>query len=365
MSYYILPKNINTINIIPTISISNNIQPYLSCTLLNYFNELKKQIHYLCDTNHDLSFNKFEDIIKIINPYEYIITKVPGSKYSVSKLKEKTNIFYDIMELAFTINIFETFVNKNIQMLSISPNVNDTIDCIDLLRENYSDNIFKYDVINCEILDKIKNNTFDFLFFEADDDNIYNYILNLMYVLAIISNNINNEGIVIIKITHIFYKPIVDIIYTLTSLFDKVYIVKPSTSNITTFNKYIVCKKLIKNEKNIINYKINYHRLLSTIYNKQKNQITSILNYDIPCYFLSKLEEINITIGQQQLESLDMIINIFKNKNKNDKIDTLKNINIQKSINWCEKYKIPYNKFIDKFKTPNYKEKNDKIIGQL
>lgn len=56
----------------------------------------------------------------------------------------------------------------------------------------------------------------------------------------------------------------------------------------------------------------------------------------------------NIIIGQQQIESLDMIINIIKNKNREDKIETIKKTSIQKSVSWCEKYKIPHNKFYDK-----------------
>ena len=62
-----------------------------------------------------------------------------------------------------------------------------------------------------------------------------------------------------------------------------------------------------------------------------------------------KIDDINIIIGQQQLECIDQIINIFKNKNnKKEKIDYIRKINIQKSVNWCEKFKIPCNKFIEK-----------------
>jgi hypothetical protein len=56
----------------------------------------------------------------------------------------------------------------------------------------------------------------------------------------------------------------------------------------------------------------------------------------------------NIIIGQQQLESLDLVINIFKNNNKEEKIELIKKTNIQKSVSWCEKYKIPCNKFSEK-----------------
>ena len=61
----------------------------------------------------------------------------------------------------------------------------------------------------------------------------------------------------------------------------------------------------------------------------------------MPCYFLNKIDDINIIIGQQQLEAINQIINIFKNKNKEDKIEIIKKTNIQKSVIWCEKFKIP------------------------
>ena len=56
----------------------------------------------------------------------------------------------------------------------------------------------------------------------------------------------------------------------------------------------------------------------------------------------------NIIIGQQQLEALNQIICVLKNKNKEEKIETIKKNNILKSVIWCEKFKIPCNKFSEK-----------------
>jgi hypothetical protein len=39
---------------------------------------------------------------------------------------------------------------------------------------------------------------------------------------------------------------------------------------------------------------------------------------------------------------------MLNNKNKHDKVEVFKKANIQKSVSWCEKYEIPYNKFTDK-----------------
>ena len=80
----------------------------------------------------------------------------------------------------------------------------------------------------------------------------------------------------------------------------------------------------------------------------------------MPYLFLNKIDDINIVLGQQQLEVMDQIVNILKNKNKEDKIENITKINIQKSVDWCEKYKIPYNKFTEKTNIflPIVKEEN-------
>ena len=95
MNYYILPKINNTININPIDCSSNAcFKPYISQSLFNYYNEIYKQIHSICENEKEDQII-YEELIKIVNPYEYIFSKVPGSKFSVSKLKPKTNIFYD------------------------------------------------------------------------------------------------------------------------------------------------------------------------------------------------------------------------------------------------------------------------------
>ena len=45
---------------------------------------------------------------------------------------------------------------------------------------------------------------------------------------------------------------------------------------------------------------------------------------------------------------MDLIMNIIKNKNRDEKLENIKKSNIQKCIQWCEKFKIPHNKFLEK-----------------
>ena len=191
------------------------------------------------------------------------------------------------------------------------------------------------------------------------------YIKNILLTFYIIIKFQSNNGSCIIKLDNIFYKIIVDVIFILSAVYDKVYLIKPSLSNISKGERFLVCKNfnfgaimnsnlLLQVEERLSQRLINY----SNSSGIDKN-IHSILYNEIPYYFLNKIEESNSIIGQQQLESWDQIINIFKNKNKDEKIESLKRNHIQKCIQWCEKNQIPHNKFTDKiniFLQPKKKE---------
>ena len=345
MSYYILPKNNNIIIVDPHIGLTS-LKPYISHSLYNFYNNVKKQIILM---GSDLSYNDYEEIITTVNPYEYIFSKVPGSKFSVSKLKPKTNMFYDYLEITSTLNIFEPFKNKTIKSLHISSSCDDSIDCIEMIRENYTeDEIFSFETINDEMYKSIIEENFDFMFFDKNCDNLNNYVINFIEFIMLILRFQSNNGVSIIKIDYVFHKPIVDMMYLITSLFDKVFVIKPNTSNITTFEKYLVCKGFISNENKLELYKQNYIKLNNFIKNLPHENVSTIISNNIPYYFINKIDDMNCIIGQQQLEALDLIISIFKHTNKEDKIEIIKKINIQKSVNWCEKFQIPYNKFSDK-----------------
>jgi len=344
-----IPKIKNAVNVNPTYSDTECLKPYISFSLFEYYNNLSSQIKlYLQNIMLGSSVYSYEDITKIVNPYEYIFSKVPGSKFSVSKLKPKTNMFYDFLEVSNTLNVFESYKNSPIKTLHITHNSNDSIECFEMLRENYSDEIFYYDEINDDTIKQIGDNHFEFLFFEADTTNNHCYIISLIKFAMIILRHQLSEGCCIIKMDNLFHKSVVDILYLLASLYDKVYILKPNSNNITTFDKYIVCKNFQYNETKARYLKLNYYRILIFLKKLENNYVDGIFDFGIPYYFTMKLEDINIIIGQQQIDALDMIINTLKNKNRDEKIEVIKKSNIQKSVSWCEKYKIPFNKFSEK-----------------
>ena len=116
--------------------------------------------------------------------------------------------------------------------------------------------------------------------------------------------------------------------------------IKPNTSNVTTFDKYIVCKNFIYNENKVNQYKINYYRLENFLKKLDTRYITSIFDFDLPYYFITKLDDMNITIGQQQLEHMNQTIS----RGKHLETDITKK---QKLNSWNEKGNFHYNKGVE------------------
>jgi hypothetical protein len=191
----------------------------------------------------------------------------------------------------------------------------------------------------------------------------------MILVFLIIIKYQTNQGMCVIKMDNILYKAVIDVIFIISGIYDKIYLVKPSISNITKGERYLICKgfnedlnnqnKILENVEEQLISKMNNSELMSNQF------INSIIDNELPYYFLNRLEESNLVIGQQQLEAYDQIINIFKNNNREEKIESLKRSHIQKCIQWCEKNQLPHNKFIDKtniFLAPKKKQEEIETI---
>jgi len=370
MNYYTLPKINNKVNLDPHIN-SEIIQNYnISQTLINYYNEIIREIQNFYIQNEDYHMS-YDEITKIINPYEYIYSKVPSSNYSVSKLKTKSIMFYDLFEIFQTINLLDSFKFDIMNSLIIGANYQDSLECLEMLRENYNiDKFFCFYEYNSKLYNCIEKTKFNFIIYEMNNfKNINQYVISFVELLLIIFNNLKKNGIVVLKIDNMFLKPVIEIIYLLNSIFEKTLIIKPHTSDIMSFDKYIIFQKLAFSQYDIelfkqyntilTNFMQEYNDFIDTKNENNENgennkenemflKIKKIIHNELPYYFLNKIDDINVIIGQQQLEAANQIINILKSKNMDDKIESMKKNNIQKSVNWCEKFKIPCNKFSDK-----------------
>jgi hypothetical protein len=179
---------------------------------------------------------------------------------------------------------------------------------------------------------KSTSSSFNLLYFETDGKDIVDYYNKLLSFIQYINLYQEHGGTSIIKIDGLFHKCILDLVYLLTSMFDNVYVVKTNVSFIFNNERFLICKHFSN--------KIEVEDEVEHTYDNDVQEL--------PIYFLNKIEDSNIIIGNSQLEYYDLLINTLKHRNQDDKLDKIKKSNIQKCIQWCEKNKVPNNKFVDK-----------------
>ena len=147
------------------------------------------------------------------------------------------------------------------------------------------------------------------------------------------------KGIFIWKINDNYSQLFLEIIYFLSSFYEKTYIIKPSIIDTSKSEKYIVCKGfLYENSYSIYTYLHSFIKYMETYVSN--SFIHSFLNIKIPSFFISKLEEVNYILGQIQLEQIQYLILLYHHKYKNEKIQNISIINEQKCIEWCRKFRF-------------------------
>lgn len=379
MNYFVIPKvNLYIYNNINFSIDETTEECYISNSLYNYLLNIKS----LIEDN-----NNWDNIKKYTNPYEYINSIIPKQKYSVCNYKPISRSYFKMIEIIKTFNLLETFpLATPFNSFHLAEGPGGFIEATSNMRRNPNDIYIGMTLIddkNEDIPGWRKSK--DFLlktpnvFLEKgidDTGNILN-IENLKYCYKKYGSTMNfitgdggfdftmnfNEqeknmvsllfaqmcyalllqkygGTFILKIFDCFTIGTIDIIYILSAFYENVYIIKPQTSRYANSERYIVCKGFLFYSTyffldNIIN---TFQKMLDNIDKKKR-----FININIPVFFIKKIEECNAFFGQQQLENIHTTINLIDNKNKNDKIENLKKINIQKCIQWCIKYDLSYN----------------------
>ena len=147
-------------------------------------------------------------------------------------------------------------------------------------------------------------------------------------------------GTFILKVYDTFTRISLDFLYLLSNLYNEVSIIKPFTSRFANSEKYLVCKGF-RNINTLETVKI-FYRILST----DEPCIGCLFDFELPYIFTNKIEEYNAINGQQQVDTIVSTIYLIDNNNKYDKLEHIKKKNIQKCINWCQKFDIPHNTII-------------------
>lgn len=298
MSCYILYKNNNIVNIDPSFSIENifNITPYISQSLFLYYHNLYEYIY-----KYGFSFNINKEMYNIP-----LYTRM-NNKLNIIMVNQNNNI-YNLFEICKY--IIDYLPLSSIEILCISNTKEIYTDCFNKIREHnpIKDNTTYYEKITDNVMDNISKNKYDFIYIEIDNSNYSSYITSFIKSTMVLMKSQNKNGISILKINHIFYKPIIDLIYIICSLYDEVSIAKSNKYNDVSFDKYIICKKFIINDLQIKQNKMNYYKFFVLLNKLGNKQIKSILPYEIPYDFKCKLNEINIIFGQAQLENYSHVI---------------------------------------------------------
>jgi 23S rRNA U2552 (ribose-2'-O)-methylase RlmE/FtsJ len=378
MSFYLLQRtSITTYKSIECIESDEAPCPVISNSLSHYLYDIKEKID---------QYERDWDIYKkYTNPYEYIHTVVPMKKKCIAAHKPLSRSYFKMVEIMNMFNLkgdskpirsfhlaegpggfIEALVQirncvhdsytgitildkendpnipawkKTQQFLRNNPNV--TIEVGEdktgniLSTENFIGVKDKYgssmDLITAD-------GGFDFsLDFNSQEINI----TKLLFAQICFAVTMQKRGgNFILKIFDCFMQHTIDLLYILSSFYEKVYITKPYTSRYANSEKYIVCKGFLHTSN------IGFFPQLLTVFEKtmsSEKHIQRFINIPISHYFLCKLEEYNAIFGQQQIENIYFTISLIENKCKQDKILQLMKINIQKCISWCTKYNIPVN----------------------
>lgn len=352
-------------------------------TLYKYLSTIKEQI--------DNRVEQWDKYKKNTNPYEYIHTLIPNTKYSVSTLKPISRSFFKMVEICNTFKLLDHLPSSGINTFHLAEGPGGFIEAIIHMRQNPNDKCYgmtliddnnysvpgwkkskyfllnnpnvtiEYGIENDGDLTKAENlkycfekyqgsmniitgdGGFDFSFHYPNQEQISTKLIFCQIAFAISMQKIG--GTFILKMYDVFTQISIDLLYLLSNLYEHVYIIKPNTSRFANSEKYIVCNNF--RCRNVSEYVNIFYNIFKSFENsKNDNNANTLFNINIPYIFTSKIEEINAILGQQQIDTIVTTIYLIDNtntSNKNEKIESMKKKNIQKSIHWCQKNNIPYN----------------------
>jgi len=350
-----------------------------SPSLTNYLYNIKEKI-----TSKEKQWNSYK---KYTNPYEYIHSLVPNKKKSVSKYKPLSRSFFKMVEI---IQTFRIQYREPINTFHLAEGPGGFIEAIAYLRNCKKDSYIGMTLLDSDkndynipawkksdmflkdnpnvFLENGANNTGDLLSIENFEYVISKYASRKMDIVTAdggfdFSLDFNKQeqmigkllyaqmayalclckkgGNFFLKIFDCFMPHTVDILYLLSSFFEKVYIIKPNTSRYANSEKYIICMGFLYNDHTLFYpYLLEGFRKMCDNLNEPTGRF---LNINISQIFLKKIQEYNAIFGQLQIQNITYTLSLIDNKNKMYKIDNLLYTNIQKSMDWCNKFHIPFN----------------------
>lgn len=401
MIYFLLPKTYFLIyKNLQYKDVEENPQPYISNSLSYYLCDIKEKIN-----DYEKEWDIYK---KYTNSYEYIHTMIPQRKKSISKHKPLSRSYFKMIELIYVFKLTDLYYDiqyplthdkraimrpktTSLQSFHLAEGPGGFIEALCEMRKNDKDiyigmtmldvdndiNIPGWkksqrflkehknvciengadgtgNILNIEnfeyCVNKYKSSmdliTADGGFdFSMDFNSQENSIAKLLFAqIAFALCMQKKNGAFVLKIFDSFMNHSIDLLYLLSSFYEKVYISKPQTSRSANSEKYIVCKRFMYNSN------ISFYGYIHRTFQQMSMSTTfafRFLNISIPNYYLTKLEEYNSIFGQQQIENIHNTICLIETKQKMDKIDMLIKTNIQKCLSWCIKFNVPFHEIFN------------------
>jgi 23S rRNA U2552 (ribose-2'-O)-methylase RlmE/FtsJ len=343
--------------------------------------------HYLGDIKHRIENQEEEwDVYKrYSNPYEYIHTTIPNKRKSVSIYKPLSRSYFKMIEISLFFRLLEdkkspirsfhlaegpggfiealvglrkckddVYTGMTILEDQNDPNIPGWKKSHRFLEENTNvrietgadgtGNILKLEnLMHCiekygSSMDVITGDGgFDFsLDFNNQERNIVKLLFGqVVYALCMQKRG----GCFVLKVFDCFTNATIDILALLSSFYEKVYITKPQTSRYANSEKYVVCKNFLFETATV--FVPELVRVFSQMITTDQ-YVQRFLSLEHSLYFLTKLEEYNAVFGQQQIENIYYTLSFIEQRHKQDKIDNIIRMNIQKCVAWCNKYMVPF-----------------------
>jgi len=358
---------------------TEGMQVAVSQSISRYLYDIK------CRITHQ---EKVWDIYKkYTNPYEYIHSIIPHKKTSVSKYKPLSRSFFKMNEIIHTFHNLLPENSSPIKSFHLAEGPGGFIEALVSYRKSESDV-----VVGMTLLDDKNDNNIPawkksqyflkenpHVFIETGKDHTGNilsienfvyckekYESSMDFITADggfdFSVDFNSQEITIarllfaqiafalcmqkkggsfvVKIFDSFMQHTIDLIAILSSFYRHVHIFKPQTSRYANSEKYLICTGFLHDSNAPF-----YHILYDTFTKMMEDETTipaRFLSINIPCYFVQKIEEYNSIFGQKQIQNIHFTLSIIENKYKQDKIDDMIKVNVQRSIDWCTRHNIPY-----------------------
>ncbi len=382
MSYYLLPSILTPMgpnDIRLSFDADESRRAVINNSLHHYLSRVKREI--------DSCMAEWDVYKKYTNPYEYIHTNVPNSKAAVCRYKPLSRAYFKMIEIMRSLYLLDSVPGAPIRTFHLAEGPGGFIEAVRNARANPADIyhgmtlvsdreyvpgwkksqdflssnpnvVLEYgadgtgDILNPDNLlhccEKHANSMelitgdggFDFSVNFDDQEVTASRLVFAQIAYALLLQK--KGGSFVVKFFDVFTAASVDFICLLSSFYRRVYVMKPNTSRYANSERYFVCKGFkMADTSHLLGTLSGVLRELS---DRGDACLHRVLAREAPYILLSKLEEYNAIIGQQQIDVISHTLSIIRQSSRSEKIDNLRKINVNRCVQWCIKNKQPYHK---------------------